>query len=57
MGSGFVDCSRLFFRAILSIGVMTRLLRMEYEDGINRGNYRADLFASDRSKGAFMKSL
>ncbi len=40
---------------------MARPLRMEYEDGIchviNRGNYHADLFASDRTKGAFMKCL
>jgi len=40
---------------------MARPLRMEFEDGIyhviNRGNYRANLFASDRTKGAFLKCL
>ena len=40
---------------------MARKLRLEAEDGIyhvlNRGNYRADIFRSDKTKAAFLQSL
>ena len=40
---------------------MARKLRLEAEGGlyhvINRGNYRADIFRSERTKGAFLKCL
>jgi putative transposase len=40
---------------------MARKLRLESEDGmyhvLNRGNYRADLFRSDKSKEAFLQCL
>ncbi len=38
---------------------MARPLRMESEAGVyhvlNRGNYRADIFRSDKAKAAFLK--
>ncbi|MBA4137243.1 MAG: transposase [Opitutus sp.] len=41
--------------------VMARPLRMESESGVyhvlNRGNYRADIFRSDKAKAAFLKCL
>jgi len=40
---------------------MARPLRLESEDGVyhvlNRGNYRADIFRSDKAKDAFLKCL
>lgn len=40
---------------------MARSLRMESEDGVyhvlNRGNYRADNFRSEKAKAAFLKCL
>jgi putative transposase len=40
---------------------MARPLRMESESGVyhilNRGNYRTDIFRSDKTKGAFLKCL
>ena len=40
---------------------MARKLRLEAEDGIyhvlNRGNYRADVFRSDKTKAAFLQCL
>ena len=40
---------------------MARKLRLQYAGAIyhviNRGNYRADVFASDGSKEAFLKCL
>jgi putative transposase len=40
---------------------MARPLRMESEAGLyhvlNRGNYRADIFRSDKAKAAFLKCL
>jgi REP element-mobilizing transposase RayT len=40
---------------------MARPLRLESEDGVyhvlNRGNYRADIFRSDKAKAAFLKCL
>ncbi len=44
-----------------SVEEWVRLRPLEAEDGIyhvlNRGNYRADIFRSDKTKAAFLQSL